>query len=163
MAHALGNVCRVCGRKLKAKKEKRVMTYACSSHQQGLERAFSRNILQTSILRASVSPDTWSCRDLTKLPRKVLMLYCCHRTKSFWSTSTLCGLSSAARCWKTYVRMCIVVVQLIYVLTRHSSASCGVLHSVHMESKALLQSDMESCAVGHCPLCCNVLDRPGLW
>ena len=44
MAHALGNVCRVCGRKLKAKKEKRVMTYACSSHQQGLERAFSINV-----------------------------------------------------------------------------------------------------------------------
>ena len=28
----------------KAKKEKRVMTYACSSHQQGLERAFSINV-----------------------------------------------------------------------------------------------------------------------
>ena len=40
------------------------------------------------------------------------MLYCCHRTKSFWSTSALCGLSSAARCWQTYVRMCIVVTNL---------------------------------------------------
>ena len=54
------------------------------------------------------------------------MLYCCHRTKSFWSTSALCGLSSAARCWQTYVRMCIVVVLLIYVLIWHSSASCGI-------------------------------------
>ena len=43
LLHATGNVCRVCGRKLKAKK-KRVMTYACSSHQQGLERAFSINV-----------------------------------------------------------------------------------------------------------------------
>ena len=39
--HCLKNVCRVCGKKLQAAKKKKAMVYACSSHQQGLQKAFS--------------------------------------------------------------------------------------------------------------------------
>ena len=53
------------------------MTYACSSHQQGLERAFSINVekdtpdVQTYELLSRLL-HAWSCRDLTKLPRRGL-------------------------------------------------------------------------------------------
>ena len=77
MAHAHSRQCLLSlWKEAKGKKMRRgllpMLAVAISKGWRELSSSMWRNILQTSILRASVSPATWSCRDLTKLPRRGL-------------------------------------------------------------------------------------------
>ena len=115
-----------------------MLAVAISKGWRELSSSMWRNILQTSILRASVLPATWSCRDLTKLPRRGLHMNTLWRYMSGYHMT----LRSAESVHK-------LVVQLLYTFL-HNILRHWTDHRGQRSTKRIQSCGSNTAYAKHC-------------